>query len=73
MLLGSQVLYVGATKLPYGQIPVLLYNGEVTLQTPSGKLATLLLATHAHVFNEIPTQLSPSDVRISIFFYDQKV
>ncbi|KAK6976293.1 WD repeat-containing protein 19 [Biomphalaria glabrata] len=62
---GSQVLYVGATKLPYGQIPVLLYNGEVTLQTPSGKLATLLLATHAHVFNEIPTQLSPSDLKMA--------
>ncbi|XP_005092773.1 WD repeat-containing protein 19 [Aplysia californica] len=60
---GSRVLFAGFTKLPYGQIPVLLYNGEVTLQTPSGKLATLLLATHTHVFNENPTELPPNDLK----------
>ncbi|XP_059172519.1 WD repeat-containing protein 19-like [Physella acuta] len=59
---GSHVSFVGASKLPYGQIPVLLYNGEVTLQTASGKMANLLLNTHAHVFNENPHQLSLNDV-----------
>ncbi|CAL1537974.1 unnamed protein product [Lymnaea stagnalis] len=62
---GSQVTFAGASKLPYGQIPILLYNGDVTLQTPSGKLATLLLATHGHVFNENPTELPPNDLRIA--------
>ncbi|WAQ97925.1 WDR19-like protein [Mya arenaria] len=41
---------VGATKLPYGQIPVLLHNGEVSLQTQSGKLVTIALDSHAYLF-----------------------
>lgn len=60
---GSMVAFAGTTKLPYGQIPVLLYNGEITLQTQSGKLATMLLATHTHVFNENPTELGPDEVK----------
>ncbi|BFZ14509.1 hypothetical protein BsWGS_17548 [Bradybaena similaris] len=63
---GSQVVFAGASRLPYGQIPVLLYNGEVTLQTPSGKLATLLLATHSHVFSDSPASMSPSDLKTAV-------
>ena len=42
---------VGETKLPYGQVPLLLHNGEVTLQTSSGKVVNLMLDTHAFVEN----------------------
>ncbi|GFR90645.1 WD repeat-containing protein 19-like [Elysia marginata] len=63
---GSRVLFVGASKLPFGQVPVLLYNGEITLQTPGGKVTNLLLATHTHVFNENPTELGPNDLKIAI-------
>lgn len=63
---GSRVLFVGASKLPFGQVPVLLYNGEITLQTPGGKITNLLLATHTHVFNENPTELGPNDLKIAI-------
>ncbi|XP_033742140.1 WD repeat-containing protein 19-like isoform X1 [Pecten maximus] len=49
---GPQVDYAGETRLPYGQVPILLYNGEVTLQTESGRLGTLLLETHAALFSE---------------------
>lgn len=59
---GSQAIYVGVTHLPYGQIPILLYNGEVTLQTQSGKVATVLLDTHSHVFHEMPQDLGPNQV-----------
>ncbi|GFN82173.1 WD repeat-containing protein 19-like [Plakobranchus ocellatus] len=62
----SRVMFVGASKLPFGQVPVLLYNGEITLQTPGGKLTNLLLATHTHVFNENPTELGPNDLKTAI-------
>ena len=58
----SQVVYAGASKRPYGQVPVLLYNGEVTLQTASGRLSTVLLDTHIHVFHSIPQALTPQQV-----------
>ena len=53
---------MGESRLPYGQVPILLYNGEVTLQTQSGKLATVLLETHTHVFHETPQDLGPNQV-----------
>ena len=59
---GSQVVYVGDSRLPYGQVPILLYNGEVTLQTQSGKVATVLLETHTHIFHETPQDLGPNQV-----------
>ena len=34
------------TRVPLGQHPILLYSGEVSLQTQSGKLVKLTLATH---------------------------
>ncbi|XP_025088691.1 WD repeat-containing protein 19-like isoform X2 [Pomacea canaliculata] len=62
---GAQVILVGHWKLPYGQVPVLLYNGEVTLQTQSGKLATQLLDTHTYVFNENVQELPPNMIRLA--------
>ncbi|XP_066952339.1 LOW QUALITY PROTEIN: WD repeat-containing protein 19 [Macrobrachium rosenbergii] len=43
---GPHVELVGTTKIPPGQVPLLLYNGEVTLQTASGKTAPLILSSH---------------------------
>ncbi|XP_046339799.1 WD repeat-containing protein 19-like isoform X2 [Haliotis rufescens] len=62
---GSQVLYVGETRLPYGQIPIMLHNGEITLQTQSGKLGNLQLNTHSHVFHENPQDLKPAELSIA--------
>ncbi|XP_052278623.1 WD repeat-containing protein 19-like isoform X1 [Dreissena polymorpha] len=49
-VMGTRCDLVGSTKLPYGQKPVLLHNGEVTLQTQSGKLVTIALDSHAYLF-----------------------
>ncbi|KAK3876370.1 hypothetical protein Pcinc_018852 [Petrolisthes cinctipes] len=43
---GHHVALIGTTKIPPSQVPLLLYNGEVTLQTASGKTASLILASH---------------------------
>ena len=40
------VLILGMTRVPLGQHPILLYSGEVSLQTQSGKLVKLILSTH---------------------------
>ena len=45
-LKGAVAILAGESKLPYGQVPIMLHNGEVTLQTSSGKVATLVLDTH---------------------------
>ena len=54
------MIYTGETRLPYGQVPLLLHNGEVTLQTSSGKIANLLLDTHT--FEERIEELAPEKV-----------
>ncbi|XP_067137635.1 WD repeat-containing protein 19 [Centruroides vittatus] len=43
---GPKAELVGQTKLPPGQYPLLLYSGELTCQTQSGKITTLTLSTH---------------------------
>ncbi|XP_043247202.1 WD repeat-containing protein 19-like isoform X3 [Amphibalanus amphitrite] len=43
---GAVVDMVDTTPLPAGQSPLLLYNGEVTLQTCSGRVTQLVLASH---------------------------
>ena len=35
---GPQCIMVGSTKLPYAQKPLMLYGGEITCQTQSGKV-----------------------------------
>ncbi|KAG8134871.1 hypothetical protein E2320_007947 [Naja naja] len=43
---GSKVILAGTTKVPYSHKPLLLYNGELTCQTHSGKTNNILLNTH---------------------------
>uniref|UniRef100_A0A4W4G701 Anaphase-promoting complex subunit 4 WD40 domain-containing protein n=1 Tax=Electrophorus electricus TaxID=8005 RepID=A0A4W4G701_ELEEL len=44
---GPKVILVGATKLPFSHKPLLLYNGELTCQTQSGKTSGVVLNTHS--------------------------
>ena len=59
---GAIVEYVGESKLPYGNIPILLYSGEVTLQSQSGRLATQILDTHSALVNEELDSFGPDQV-----------
>ncbi len=43
---GPSCSSLGTTRVPSGQHPVLLFGGEVSLQTQSGKLVKLTLTTH---------------------------
>lgn len=43
---GSKVLLAGGTRVPYAHKPLLLYNGELTCQTQSGKVNNIYLGTH---------------------------
>ncbi|XP_056135515.1 WD repeat-containing protein 19 [Lampris incognitus] len=44
---GPKVVLVGSTSLPFSHKPLLLYNGNLTCQTPSGKISEVALSTHA--------------------------
>ncbi|XP_041121208.1 WD repeat-containing protein 19 [Polyodon spathula] len=44
---GSKVILAGGTKLPYSHKPLLLFNGELTCQTLSGKTNNIILSTHS--------------------------
>ncbi|XP_037530887.1 WD repeat-containing protein 19 [Nematolebias whitei] len=44
---GPRVVLVGSTALPFSQRPLLLYNGELTCQTTSGKMSEVPLSTHS--------------------------
>ncbi|XP_034043414.1 WD repeat-containing protein 19 isoform X2 [Thalassophryne amazonica] len=44
---GPRVVLVGSTALPFAQKPLLLYNGELTCQTASGKTSDVALSTHS--------------------------
>lgn len=57
---GASVSKVSETKLPYGQLPIMLHNGEVSLQTSSGKVTTLPLDSHN--LDEKPQDLNPEQV-----------
>ncbi|CAG0921516.1 unnamed protein product [Notodromas monacha] len=46
---GASVEQVGKTRLPLNQRPLILVNGELTCQTPGGRLTTLTLSTHEMV------------------------
>ena len=43
---------VSETKLPYGHVPLMMYNGEVCLQTASGKVVPLTPESHSIVETE---------------------
>ncbi|XP_076021576.1 WD repeat-containing protein 19 [Genypterus blacodes] len=53
---GLQVVLVGSTALLYSQRPLLLYNGELTCQTPSGKTSEVALSTHSFLNRPSSTQ-----------------
>lgn len=58
---GANVVLVGDMHLPFGQLPLLLYSGEVTLLTGSGRAASLILDTHKYD----DRQTDPAAVSIS--------
>ncbi|ESO89539.1 hypothetical protein LOTGIDRAFT_218902 [Lottia gigantea] len=59
---GAQVSLVGTTKLPFGQIPTMLYNGDLTVQTQNGRLVTINLDTHLNTQHDDPHSLSQSEL-----------
>ncbi|NXW63068.1 WDR19 protein, partial [Eurystomus gularis] len=44
---GSKVILAGGTEVPFSHKPLLLYNGELTCQTQSGKTNNIHLSTHS--------------------------
>uniref|UniRef100_A0A8C2YFK5 WD repeat-containing protein 19 n=1 Tax=Coturnix japonica TaxID=93934 RepID=A0A8C2YFK5_COTJA len=44
---GSKIILAGATEVPFSQKPLLLYDGELTCQTQSGKTNNIYLSTHS--------------------------
>ena len=70
-------MFAGNTKLPYGQKPLMLYNGEVSCQTLSGKVhlkqsdLTFVMHTCAHmrVHAHTDTHTHTHLVNISISVY----
>ncbi|PIK59918.1 putative WD repeat-containing protein 19, partial [Apostichopus japonicus] len=61
---GPSVVLAGSTKLPFSQKPLMLYGGEVTCQTGSGKVSNVQLTTHN--FMERPNELSPQELQSAI-------
>ena len=60
---GSKVEFVGVTKLPYGQVPLMLYYGDIVLQTSSGKVASVRLETH-NFHEKVPQDYPPEGVGV---------
>lgn len=50
-ILGSKVILAGGTDVPFSHKPLLLYNGELTCQTQSGKTNNIYLSTHSFLGN----------------------
>ncbi|XP_076468006.1 WD repeat-containing protein 19-like [Babylonia areolata] len=60
------VMLAGLSRRPYGQVPILMYNGEVTLHTLSGQVSTTLLDTHALIFQDNPQALAPNQLQAAL-------
>ncbi|TWW59365.1 WD repeat-containing protein 19 [Takifugu flavidus] len=58
---GPQVVLVGSSPLLFSQKPLLLYNGELTCQTASGKTNDIPLSTHSFLKHS-PDTLSAADL-----------
>uniref|UniRef100_A0A8D0TCS6 WD repeat-containing protein 19 n=1 Tax=Sus scrofa TaxID=9823 RepID=A0A8D0TCS6_PIG len=58
---GSKVILAGGTKVPFSHKPLLLYNGELTCQTQSGKINNIYLSTHS--FLESLKDVGPNERR----------
>jgi len=52
---GSRVVYIGESRLPFGQQPLLLYGGGLTLQTTSGSVQGIILDTHSFMSTDAQT------------------
>jgi len=61
---GSHVVYIGETRLPFGQEPLMLYGGGLTLQTSSGSVQAILLDTHSFMGNDAPTTLEQVHITV---------
>ncbi|XP_067993676.1 WD repeat-containing protein 19 isoform X2 [Melanerpes formicivorus] len=48
---GSKIILAGGTEVPFSHKPLLLYNGELTCQTQSGKTNSICLSTHSFLGN----------------------
>ncbi|XP_030349246.1 WD repeat-containing protein 19 isoform X1 [Strigops habroptila] len=48
---GSKIILAGGTEVPFSHKPLLLYNGELTCQTQSGKTNNIYLSTHRFLGN----------------------
>ncbi|NXR07955.1 WDR19 protein, partial [Semnornis frantzii] len=48
---GSKIILAGGTEVPFSHKPLLLYNGELTCQTQSGKTNNICLSTHSFLGN----------------------
>nr|XP_039264721.1 WD repeat-containing protein 19-like [Styela clava] len=59
---GPHVNLVGITHLPFSQHPLLLYNGNLSLQLTNGKINTILLDTHSFLKEEETEKDEDSDV-----------
>ncbi|XP_073252735.1 WD repeat-containing protein 19-like [Porites lutea] len=60
-VIGPKCILAGSTKLPYAQKPLMLYGGEITCQTQSGKTSKLNLTTH--YFHEKPQDLPRAELQ----------
>ncbi|CAL1601444.1 unnamed protein product [Knipowitschia caucasica] len=58
---GPRVVLVGSTPLLFSQNPLLLYNGELTCQTASGKTSNVSLNTHAFLKRSVKKDSTSSD------------
>ncbi|KAI4585986.1 hypothetical protein MJG53_020611, partial [Ovis ammon polii x Ovis aries] len=58
---GSKVILAGGTKVPFSHKPLLLYNGELTCQTQSGKINNIYLSTHR--FLDTLKDVGPHELR----------
>ncbi|XP_014673105.1 PREDICTED: WD repeat-containing protein 19-like [Priapulus caudatus] len=61
---GSKVDFVGSMKIPHGQVPLVLQQGELTLQTQNGKLSTV----HVEAFpkTDNPQNLTANELKENI-------
>lgn len=62
---------VGETKLPYGQVPLLLLDGNVTLLTNTGRLVNITLDTHSFLLTKEPAKAEVRHVIITRKMYTQ--
>lgn len=58
---GPTVVLVGSTPLLFSQRPLLLYNGELTCQTASGKTSDVTLSTHSFLKSSAIKDAKSSD------------